>query len=351
MRFFHVADIHLGASPDEGFPWGKKRKEEIWESFRRLIARAEEEKIDLLLIAGDLFHRQPLLRELKEVNYLFSTLTRTKVVFIVGNHDYWKKGSFYEGFSWCRNVVCLGSAACQRVVFSDLHTAVYGLSYHSREIREPLYDGLNPERDGRFSILLAHGGDEKHIPMDRRKLLASGFDYIALGHIHKPQILEKDRMAYAGALEPLDKNDCGPHGFLSGEYADGKLRISFVPWALRDYRVLEIETGRETTDFSLEEEISRRIQENGRENIYRIRLYGFRDTDIVFQTERYRRLGNLVEIVDDTEPAYDFEKLRECHAEDVIGCFIDKLYRPDMDEIQKKALSYGVQALLEVRNR
>lgn len=351
MRFFHVADIHLGASPDAGFPWGERRKEEIWESFRRLVARAEEEKIDLLLIAGDLFHRQPLLRELKEVNYLFSTLTRTKVVFIAGNHDYWKKGSFYEGFPWCKNVVCLGGASCQKAVFPELHTAVYGFSYHSREIREPLYDGLNPEDDGMFSVLLAHGGDEKHIPIDKRKLLASDFGYIALGHIHKPQILEKDRMAYAGALEPLDKNDCGPHGFLSGEYACGRLRLSFIPWAARDYRVLEIGTDEAETDISLEEKISQRIRESGKQNIYRVHLKGFRDPDIVFQTERYRRLGNVIEVVDDTEPAYDFEKLRERHKDDVIGCFIDKLYRPGMDETQKKALSYGVQALLEVRER
>lgn len=350
MRFFHAADIHLGASPDAGHPWGARRKEEIWESFRRLIARAKEEKPELLLIAGDLFHRQPLLRELKEVNYLFSTLTETKVVLIAGNHDYRKHGSFYEGFRWCPNVACLGDAACQRVVFPELHTAVYGLSYHSREIRERLYDGLEPEEDGMFSILLAHGGDEKHIPIDRRKLQASGFDYIALGHIHKPQILEKDRMAYAGALEPLDKNDCGPHGFLEGEYIKGRLKLTFVPWAVREYRILEIETDEGETDFSLEEKIARRIRECGGENIYRIHMTGFRDPDIVFQTERYRRLGNVVEILDDTEPAYDFDGLREAHEEDVIGCLIRRMYRPGMDEVSKKALAYGVQALLEVRS-
>ena len=77
MHFFHIADVHLGAAPDAGFPWGARRKEEIWTSFRRLIGKAREEETDLLLIAGDLFHRQPLLRELKEVNYLFSTLPHT----------------------------------------------------------------------------------------------------------------------------------------------------------------------------------------------------------------------------------------------------------------------------------
>ena len=74
MRFIHLADVHLGAQPDLGYPWSRKREEQIWESFRRVIAEAAEEKTDLLIIAGDLFHRQPLMRELKEVNYLFSTI-------------------------------------------------------------------------------------------------------------------------------------------------------------------------------------------------------------------------------------------------------------------------------------
>ena len=90
MKFFHIADTHLGAIPDAGFAWSEERRSEIWESFRSVVAKADREEVDLLLIAGDLFHRQPLMRELKEVNYLFSTLKKTKVVFIIGNHDYLK---------------------------------------------------------------------------------------------------------------------------------------------------------------------------------------------------------------------------------------------------------------------
>ena len=74
MRFYHMADIHLGASPDPGYPWSRQRQEDIWNTWKRLIEKVRMEKADLLLIAGDLFHRQPLVRELKEVNYLFSTI-------------------------------------------------------------------------------------------------------------------------------------------------------------------------------------------------------------------------------------------------------------------------------------
>lgn len=35
---------------------------------------------DCLFISGDLFHRQPLVRDLKEVNYLFTTIPNVKVI-------------------------------------------------------------------------------------------------------------------------------------------------------------------------------------------------------------------------------------------------------------------------------
>ena len=96
MLIIHTADIHLGASPDPGESWGENRKQEIWDSFERLVMTVEEQKADLLLIAGDLFHRPPLLRELREVNALFARLSKTQVVFMAGNHDYAGPHSFYR---------------------------------------------------------------------------------------------------------------------------------------------------------------------------------------------------------------------------------------------------------------
>ena len=98
MKFFHIADVHLGATPDKGFPWSYDRGREIWESFQNVIRQAGRENVGLFLIAGDLFHRQPLLKELKEVNALFASIPNTKIVLIAGNHDYIKENSFYKRF-------------------------------------------------------------------------------------------------------------------------------------------------------------------------------------------------------------------------------------------------------------
>ena len=105
MRFIHLADVHLGAVPDKGCPWSSQREEEIWETFRRVIAGIRENPVDFLFIAGDLFHRRPLLRELKEVNYLFSTIPGTRVYMIAGNHDYLGGDSPAEEFEWAENVI------------------------------------------------------------------------------------------------------------------------------------------------------------------------------------------------------------------------------------------------------
>ena len=144
MRFIHLADVHLGAVPDRGCPWSEKREEEIWETFRRVIAGIRENPVDLLFIAGDLFHRQPLLRELKEVNNLFSTIPDTRVYLMAGNHDYIKADSFYRDFQWEKNVTFFKNEQPTCVKDEKLDVYVYGLSYEHQEIENPLYDSIHP---------------------------------------------------------------------------------------------------------------------------------------------------------------------------------------------------------------
>ena len=198
MRFIHLADVHLGAVPDRGCPWSSRREEEIWETFRRVIAGIRENPVDLLFIAGDLFHRQPLLRELKEVNNLFSTIPDTRVYLMAGNHDYIKADSFYRDFQWEKNVTFFKNEQLTCVKDEKLDVYVYGLSYEHQEIENPLYDSIHPAEGEGVHILLAHGGDAKHIPMNIKSIAASGFDYIALGHIHRPQSLS-EKVRYCGS--------------------------------------------------------------------------------------------------------------------------------------------------------
>lgn len=350
MKFIHIADVHLGAQPDAGPLYSKGRAQEIWDTFEKVIHVCEEEKIDLLLIAGDLFHRQPLMRELKEADYLFSGLTHTKVVLIAGNHDYIREDSYYKTFTWSSNVFPLFAETPEYVDFPELDTAVYGFSYHKKEIREPLYDGLRSGGIRPIEILLAHGGDDSHIPIDRRALSTLGFDYVAMGHIHKPQALEKNRIIYSGALEPIDKNDTGSHGYIKGEITEVGGRTWWIPCARREYIHLEIPVETDDTTGCLRDEIVRLMEEHGNENIYKIILTGSRSADILFDTKRLESAGNITEVVDKTFPAYDISRLYEENKNNILGRYIGHFFGCEEGSAEYEALCEGVEALLDSRN-
>ena len=349
MRFIHIADVHLGAQPDAGPLYSEGRPRELWETFEHVLEVCEEEQTDLLLIAGDLFHRQPLVRELKEADYLFSELTHTKVVLIAGNHDYIGKDSNYRTFRWSENVYPLFGERMQYADFPELDTAVYGLSYHSREITEPLYDHVQAAGVRSHEILLAHGGDDRHIPFDRQKLAASGFEYVALGHIHRPQVIAEDRVIYAGALEPVDRNDAGAHGYVKGETTGNGIRTRWVPCASRAYVRLAVTVRENDTTGSLAKEIGKLIDENGNENIYKIVLNGKRDPDVQFDTDRMAGGRNILEIADETSPAYDFERLYAEHADTILGRYIGQFRDCREGSVEYAALCEGVEALLGSR--
>lgn len=309
----------------------------------------EKEQTDLLLIAGDLFHRQPLLRELKEVDYLFKSLTKTQVVLVAGNHDYIRKNSYYRTFLWSDHVHMILSRDISYIELKDLGVAVYGLSYYEREIQEPVYEQVQIEDNCRFHILLAHGGDENHLPFRKTVVDELGFDYVALGHIHKPQELVPFRMAYAGALEPVDKNDVGKHGIIKGELTEAGCRIKFVPMASREYIHMEIEVEEDMTGFALRSRISDKIEARGVQNIYKLTLEGFKDPEIQFDLKNMDVYGNIIEIVDHTRPAFDFVKLLAGNRDNLMGRFIGSFGDAEPDSIEYQALCEGVQALLETK--
>lgn len=351
MKFIHIADIHLGAVPDSDMPWGAQRGKEIWDSFRDIVRICNEEKADLLLIAGDLFHRQPLVRELKEVNYILSKLESAKVLIMAGNHDYIGARSNYQGFEWDERIHFFHNDTLECKEYEELGVEVYGFSYHAKDIYEAIYDEARHRSNDRIHILLAHGGDERNIPINRKKLNELAYDYVALGHIHKPEMIT-DRIAYSGSLEPLDKNETGERGYLLGEITEGEdgkryTKVAFINHAARAYKRCLLTVNSQDTNGSLLDTARSRMMELGMQHIYSFVIQGIRDELIHFDKEAIRALGNVLEVTDQSVPDYDFDALYLENQDNIIGMFIRKIRESTgQDEITKKALYYGIEALL-----
>lgn len=355
MKFIHTADIHLGCQPDRGFPWSKERSLDILSAFRDFTDLCRKEKPDLLLIAGDLFHRPPSPVELKEVNSLFSGIPEVSVVLIAGNHDCVRPGSALAEFSWSPNVAFLSGREPETVSFEHLDTVVHGFSYDTREIREPVYDSLTAPKDGKFHILLAHGGDETHIPIDKKRLAASGFSYTALGHIHKPEFSETGRYGFPGSLSPLDLTETGTHGYLAGELTrteeDEILKLRFVPFPSRCYIPCQVKVTEKTTNQTLFQTLAKFMKQYGVSNMYKVTLNGKRDPDVSFSADYLKTAGRIISFCDNTVPSYDIEVLRQSHRNDIIGDYIAS-FLPEgsetelTDPVRRQAFYYGLDALL-----
>nr|WP_294659473.1 metallophosphoesterase [uncultured Blautia sp.] len=347
IRFIHLADVHLGAVPDRGCPWSREREEEIWETFRRVIATIRKSPVDLLFIAGDLFHRQPLLSELREINDLFATIPGTRVFLMAGDNDYMKEESFYRTFKWNDNVSFFDGESRTCIEIPEKNIYVYGLSYEHREIHEALYDDWKKSDKRGFHVLMAHGGDEQHIPLDFRKLAEGGFDYIALGHRHQHQAPLRDWTLYSGALEPIDRNDLGEHGYIEGTYDEGTVRTHLVPFASRSYQNLLLTVREGSTQHTLEEMLRNEIMKRGGKNIYRVIIQGTRSPGSLLLAERLKTMGNIVEVLDESRPAYDLKKLHEQYKGTLIGDYIEQFTdNAHRSVVEDKALYHGLQSLL-----
>lgn len=224
---------------------------------------------------------------------------------------------------------------------------VYGLSYEHPEIMEPLYNRARPQEGEGLHILLAHGGDELHIPMNVKALSAAGFDYIAMGHIHRPQILLRDTAAYAGALEPIDRNDLGPHGYVEGHLENGRLRTSFVPFATSSYEQILLTLDENSTQAAIEDMVKAEISRKGGCNIFRVILKGNRAPELLLIPERLKTFGNVMEVLDESRPSYDLLALQKEYSGTLIGDYIRYFLSGDRNVVEEKALYYGLQALLE----
>lgn len=345
MKFIHIADVHLGVVPDKDKSWSKTRAAEITATFDKLLQIAENRQVDLLLIAGDLFHMPPTETMLRDLDYKLSRLSVTRTVIIAGNHDYIAADSPADHFEFQSNTVFMPRDSFSNAYLEDINTCVTGFSFGQVEYTEDLISDITPQVEGAVNILLAHGGDAAHMPMDFRKLANAGFDYCALGHIHKPKHMVKNKMAYSGSLEPIDCTETGRRGFIYGQCKNGETRIRWEPINCRSYINLGFDVKPEYSGAKIIDVLSRQMEKMGAHNIYKIILTGNMGNGIKPEFDVLKQRFHVYDVIDNTLCEYSMEKLLVDNEDNLLGKYIQRLSEAD-DEISQKALKYGVEAML-----
>jgi DNA repair protein SbcD/Mre11 len=214
LRLIHTSDVHLESDTFGVGPRGDGFRDRVRAAFSGVIELANYKSADLLLIVGDLFDSSRVSDDAMSAAMNTIAQAQMPVVMIPGNHDAHDERSIYAAMAPSRfpqNLHLILEPGGRLLEFPKLSVRLWGraLVEHSPEFR-PLR-GLPEPADGYWNIALAHGfyaGEgETHrsSPITPEEIAASGYHYIALGHIHLFGDVShgSTRAIYCGTPAPL----------------------------------------------------------------------------------------------------------------------------------------------------
>lgn len=235
MKILHCADLHMD-SPMETHMTREQaaiRNAEILKSFQRMTDYAEQEKIRLVLIAGDLFDGERVTR--RTIEGVLDTVRRTPQIdylYVSGNHDD-QTNAFadqdvpknFRRFTDQWNMFEYGDVSISGIEITKTNACT-------------LYGQL-PVQKNRVNIVMLHGQISTACETDQvnlNLLKGKNIHYLALGHIHTYSCEQFDRdgiYCYPGCLEGRGFDECGEKGFVVLDTAARKLAPVFVPFSSR----------------------------------------------------------------------------------------------------------------------
>jgi exonuclease SbcD len=258
LRIIHTADVHLGARHDDLGEQAAAQRERQFAAFKASVDLAISERVDLFLVAGDLFDsnvqpRRSIERVAAELRRLAEARIRTVV--IPGTHDCYDRASIYRAYDLATMVVGAADAAALpegmvTVLDPDhpsIHLPALDTTVHARifptkrapysPLRDPLVTGEGPAVTWRIGLL--HGsisipGKTEHdeVVVTTDEIARSGLDYLALGHWHSTQQGKAGPVtyAYAGAPEAvaLTQSGAGKVLLVELDQHDGQRSVSIA---------------------------------------------------------------------------------------------------------------------------
>ncbi len=296
LKILHTADIHLGAKFSGLGNKGASQREQLRATFKNVVATAINERVNIVLIAGDLFdaNQQPqgnIDLVIEQFNLLGSN--NIPVCLIPGTHDSFDSSSIYKKVDFegkCPNLKNFTDESISCKEYPGLDLTVYGKpNLSNRSSISPL-KGLKPSTSSKFHIAMAHGSfyipekiaEDDHV-FRLEEVKASGMDYLALGHWHRVySCSEKPPAWYSGPPEWIpDQTERG--GVLLISLSDsGEVKVEPKKLGLRDYDEVEIDMS-EIQDMA---KLKMRISDGADRNLVRkATLRGLRDAELIVNPE------------------------------------------------------------------
>lgn len=358
MKFVHLADLHLDSkfgslAQIEGM--AEKRRLEQRDAIKEVIEYIKLNNIELFIIAGDLYEQNYIRKSsIEYINSLFKEIPNAQIVIAPGNHDPYIKNSFYNTYNWAPNVHIF-KGEIEKFDFKDIH--IYGFGFIDFYCKESKLEKIKIEEPNDINILVVHGtldaakdytNNRDYNPIKKEIIQKLGFDYVALGHVHKPlyKIEPNQKICYSGSCLSLGFDELGQHGILVGNIDKDNVEIQFKPIDKREFQEIKIDISEMISNEDIIEKL--RGLELVEENFYKIVLTGKRfftiDIDEIIKLNERK---NIIKIKDFTAVGVDIEELKT--RTDIKGILVKRLLeRKEKENISEEDIEKAIEIGLEV---
>lgn len=357
MKFIHMADMHFDTaftSLENRKNLGNQRRLEQREIFKQIIEIIKEENIPYLFIAGDLYENEYVRHTTIEyIKEQFAQIPNTKIFITPGNHDPYLKNSYYQTTNWPSNVYIF-KGKMEKIELEE--TNIYGAGFTDFYEKNLGIDEIQPLDKTNINILIMHatldGAESQEMlynPVSKKVLEEKGFDYVALGHIHKTNYGEKpnDRIIYPGSTISFGFDELGEHGIILGEVTKQAYQTQFLKLDKRTFVEKEVDITQIASMEELIEYLNKKELQENTEN--KIILIGKRKFEIQIN-EIMKLLQNekIIKIKDNTKIDYNLEEIK--NENNLRGIFVKKCLEKlatgnyKQEEIEK-AIEIGLENL------
>jgi DNA repair protein SbcD/Mre11 len=262
IKIIHTADVHLDsplktlALKNESLQ--AKVRTATRTSFTRIVNTALSENISALIISGDLFDGAE--RSAKTAAFLTTQFDRLKVAqipvfYIKGNHD--AENPITGEISLPENVHVFDGRG-GKFQIANLAVWIHGVSFSGRQAPESLLPKFGAPEPGAINIAMLHtslagsSGHDPYAPCSVMDLAAMGFDYWALGHVHKRQVhSEAPWIVMPGIPQGRDVGEAGPKSATLITIDEKNILVSEVPTSAAEFIDLKISADGVTSDDEL----------------------------------------------------------------------------------------------------
>ena len=354
MKFVHIADFHFDSpfvnlSDKEGL--GELCRLAQRKGLKKIIEYIKENNIDNLFISGDLYEQKYIRKTTIEyINNLFKEIPETKIYIAPGNHDPYIKNSYYNKFNWNSNVKIFTNKI-EKVETPEAD--IYGYGFNDFYCEDSGIENFEIENREKANILIIHGDldasqslENQYNSMSKKILKEKGFDYIALGHIHKPNY--EENIVYPGSTFPLGFDELGERGMIAGEIEGKEIKKEFIPMN----EIYFVEKNLDVTEMSSKEELIEKMNEEEikEKELAKINLIGKRNFEIdIYEIYKFIENEKIIKIKDKTKINYDLEKLsKETTLKGIyVKEMLEKLEQ-ETDEEEKQTIEKAIEIGLEI---